>query len=119
VLSGKLRKIGWINRMREEWKRGLIRLWLVASVCWIGFAGYSRYDGIVEARQPDTICPKLQRENEQAGHQIYDLEICHQSVADQKAGTINSGLRFVFAPPVLALAIGMATWWALKGFRRA
>jgi hypothetical protein len=104
--------------MRAEWKRGLIRLWLVASICWIGFAGYSRYDGVMEAWQPDTTCSKLEEENQQAGRQIYDLEKCRQFVTDDKAATIYSALKFVFAPPVLALAIGIATWWALKGFRR-
>jgi hypothetical protein len=129
-----------------NWRRGLIRLWIVGSIAWIGaIAAVSAYQALsdpvrfiyngqeitfppdfTESDRPD-IARKLAEERSKHSERTYD-----QSTDDEAAGMLKASysaywaawprrvLRFAaFAllPPVFVLLVGSALLWAVAGFR--
>jgi hypothetical protein len=103
--------------MRVGWKRGLLRLWIVASICWIAGTAYFKYDDLTYAISNNDICEKLERENAHDGYQRYDIGQCRTLDAEQRTRAIKSASERIFMPPIIALLVGLSVWWALKGFR--
>jgi hypothetical protein len=98
------------EQMSAAWRRGLLRLWIVGAISWIGLAGYPEYKDLTRIGD---LCEELDRKNRTSGQIQYDISRCRNQFEDQKVALV----KHVFVPPVIALFIGMGLWWALKGFR--
>jgi hypothetical protein len=93
--------IPWWNPLRWNWRRGLVRLWLLASVLW---AGYWLY-------------------NLQLACAFWFAPWCEAPAhVDWPNGSMVLGLAMVLlSGPILMLLLGLGAIWAVKGFlaRRA
>ena len=88
-----------------DWARGIFRIWLVASVCWMAGATYVLWDDV---------SAKIVRLDQSA------------PPPPGKVGTIVveahwekrlPAIAHVIIPPFLVLALGFAVGWAVRGFR--
>ena len=91
-----------------NWRRGLIRLWIVASICWgIGFPIWFWLDQVKCKEYP---------------HSRYiDCPLFHMSKADQDALMILAILGAILVPFVVllgALVIIRASAWIGAGFKQ-
>ena len=87
-----------------NWKRGLLRLWAVAAVLWVGFVVYAIAKSVGDDIARSILPEKL--------YGIPGGEF-----------DIEWSLRFVisalaFIPPLLLLALGYIGLWLGRGFRR-
>jgi hypothetical protein len=106
-----------------NWKAGLFRLWLIASVCWIAYASWSTYESVVipreaaTARYDDCVAAEKDKPNGSSWN-------CVDGVLEPGAAEPSEALSylrhagFIFGPPALALGLWYATLWVSAGFRQ-
>ena len=75
-----------------NWQRGLFRVWLIGSICWIG---YALWDGLLVCRFSIHLPSKCQYETPWSGIVVLGVGV-----------------------PLLALLIGGALMWVGRGFKR-
>ena len=92
-----------------NWRRGLLRLWLVLSLCWI--AGFGVYVWMHEAGLSSShftyetaSSPEKQNEKEIVGS--LNAELAKRYVA------------YVLLPPLMTLALGLLGAWVVSSFER-
>ena len=123
-------------------RRGLLRLWLALSLCWIVVVGL--YAWPVLSADVDLSCVKIQNTNEfvcfhrilsdlatlkvgdrtvRADPEFLQLspEEQNQTIAEALSGMgttaiIREYAPYALLPPLLALALGVLTAWVLSGF---
>ena len=113
-----------------DWKRGLLRIWLVLAVIWILAVG-SILPSAMRTAWDFRDVPTETRANARAaastGYYIGDARDDNSKIeATKELGRrLNSAdaafSTFLWAgliPPFLALAVGTALWWAVKGFKK-
>lgn len=124
-----------------NWKRGLLRLWAVAAVLWVGVAFYSgdTWQRVAGERQIDLSAPdgttyELQFpafSDEKAAVEAAKAEIIRQKpnlslLGHWRVLAINSPsiwpplfdfAKLAFIPPLLLLALGYCGLWVGRGFR--
>jgi hypothetical protein len=115
-----------------RWRRGLFRLWMVATALWLMFAGFltdlgsevSNYLSLEKVPIADTpgdvakLCPKLKTEID--FDCLMNMNLRTSAAAEQQREYFASVVKhFVFLGtivPVGVLAIGSALYWAIVGF---
>jgi hypothetical protein len=111
--------------------RGLLRLWLVASVLWIGGVGTVAWLGFPLTKPPFdpsqpyetyTGLPSDADPQDRAGAARPSTEtpFILPSDAAEVAGrrqAIKNAVEVALIPPALILALGTALGWAIRGFR--
>jgi hypothetical protein len=97
--------------------RGLLRLWLVLSVLWIGGVGVVTWRAFPENELP-SICdlPAAIRS------ETYDCSWLRR-VKDElvfmdkkQRAAIQNGILLALVPPAITLVLGSALLWAFRGF---
>jgi hypothetical protein len=122
-----------------NWKRGLLRLWAVAAVLWVGVAFYSgdtwqhvAGERIIDLSDPDGTRYELQLPafiDEKAAVEDAKTEIIKQKPNLSLLGRwrVNSPsiwpplfdfAKLAFIPPLFLLALGYIGLWVGRGFRR-
>ena len=81
----------------QQLKKGLFRLWIFVSVCWVCFAIY----GLSAEQQFEFL--------------FFGLYI----VYDVQEGTLADDLFDIIAPPVILLILGKSIFWIVKGFKKS
>ena len=114
-----------------NWQRGLLRLWILMSVAWVGLIGFLAYGDeslttIYRAptqEESATCIAKLppQLGNQGTAESGAELLRCG---AEKPVKAINYTVATLFAgealvPPVLLLFLGFAIGWVLLGFKPA
>ena len=98
-----------------NWKRGLLRLWAVAAVLWVGVAFYS--NDTVQHVVPDLYAlftspgPKHDCSSGVGTAEIY-------CIVDGPIQTPFDLANLAFIPPLFLLALGYVGLWVWRGFRR-
>ena len=79
-----------------NWKTGLLRLWVVTAICWVGSQTWREWGDLKDA---------------------WDgwIPVIYKSAQDY---WIATGER-ILLPPVLLLLLGFAVAWIARGFRRS
>jgi hypothetical protein len=103
-------------------KRGILRLWIVFSIAWIGFAVLVtrdtltsmfwlcwRWEGSVRNLTVNADC-RLS-----AGPDIYQGRYVHVWAPDWHL--VSNMIMFTIAPPILLFIAGIAVLWIFAGFR--
>jgi hypothetical protein len=103
--------------------RGLIRLWLVLSVLWIGGVGVATwwtlpvepkpwwvYAQPVEESAPEFDPSKPSTEFNPKEYEAFKL-------AEERRSAIWHASLLAFLPPAFVLALGSALGWVFRGFR--
>lgn len=104
-------------------RRGLLRLWGVFSIAWIIAVGFHAYRLWPTPLGPWTIFqarewsyPVIKEEDVPPPWELKPFE---EKIAVEREGWIvRSHLEWALGPPVFAIIIGAALWWAVAGFRR-
>jgi hypothetical protein len=86
-----------------NYRQGLFRLWIVASVVWVG--------GVLVAEwRQERFLDKLDRSSTRGGYEVY--------VYTKEGHTLpGPPILLAFGPPAAAFALGLAGLWAAKGFK--
>ena len=115
-----------------NYRRGLLRLWLFASVLWIGFMGWLYASEIATGLQSRPVAEVRQEEPESyeeptAGNSLKkarETYIPPKRESDEQAahlrpnGAMLPGIaRAAFLPPLGLLALGALLGWAVRGFK--
>lgn len=99
--------------MNIHWGRGAFRVWLVASVLWVGLASFTElrpFDSVAappfDPNKPYVVVPT-------PATNVFD-----QFDAPVRPSNLAVAETIV-GPPMLVLIAGLALWWVLLGFRPA
>ena len=109
-----------------NWKRGLVRLWIVSTVVWVALVGtYLRADvhwnGYLQYRNVPTDLTDRERNASDLSasekrRAEWKIEVRYRFDSDRRqlirAAAIAGG------PPFSILLLGLAFRWAVRGFRR-
>jgi hypothetical protein len=114
--------IGW----NMNWRRGLIRLWIVSSLCWIGFVGWTAYAQESErAAQEfaDNVCMEWKRREGANPFDCFDTPSgpFHTLPVRPVFGKawVKHYASIAFLPPLGVLIAGVLVLWIAAGFRKA
>jgi hypothetical protein len=88
-----------------NWRRGLLRIWLVASIGWMIVTG--TYGTCVEKWGYDPFAGLP------TADQVFSQNPC--SIAKRPKWVY---VTMIAAPPLAVLLIGIGAWWAFAGFRK-
>jgi hypothetical protein len=80
--------------------RAIIRLWVVASVFWIGLWGWNDWHNCIPGPRGVLFCP-----------------VALNSLALVRTDYLHT-LYFIFGPSLLALAGGLGFWWLIRRLRQ-
>ena len=86
-----------------NWKRGLLRLWAIAAVLWVGVIVYSAVKTVGDDMAGSILAEKLYG-IPRGEYDILSLMFSFSALA--------------FIPPLLLLALGYIGLWVGRGFRR-
>ncbi len=108
-----------------NWRRGLLRLWAVAAVLWVGVAFYSndtvqRVDDAAYALAHNVMPPWVkfkEAELKQAGFSDQEIQAYHDGQLIIWPPLLDFA-KLAFIPPLFLLALGYIGLWVGRGFRR-
>ena len=128
--------------MTIRWGNGLFRAWLLATVLWIGFAGWAEmrsipYHGELSDADvgigttpvaPPPFNPNLPIDTGPTwdnttpigplvGKPVTDPAILAQLNAPDNPASKLSMVTMIFGPPLFVLIFGCALWWVFRGFK--
>ena len=92
-----------------DWRRGLFRLWLVLSLCWIAGVGvyaWNREPGLSFLQFGYEIASSPEKQNEREIVGGLNAELAKRYVA------------YVLLPPLITLALGLVGAWVVTAFER-
>jgi hypothetical protein len=107
-----------------NWRRGLFRLWLAASVLWVFFQGWGLYEDEFVPRQSAASvakCLQDRKENPTLGN---PFDCFDNARGNPFADLIPLGPAMVrktiliVAPPIALFLLGYSLLWIGRGFRR-
>jgi hypothetical protein len=103
--------------------RGLLRLWVVLSVCWVVAIGaitwstfpHERWLPVAPWVRPrhanDVFIPDCPQPDPKVNQEVCSLD------SEARVEAIKRGAVLAFAPPIGVLILGVAFAWVVKGFR--
>jgi hypothetical protein len=105
-----------------NWRRGFLRLWIVASLGWIGGTTLATYQNVIGPRDRAAaaqVCADARKANPTLANRIDCIDADHllddlvpiQAVARDYA-------LLAFGPVLSVLIIGLVGGWIITGFRR-
>jgi hypothetical protein len=106
-----------------NWKRGFFRVWLVLSVCWLGFWALGIYEHVVERSSAAAAhaCFMAKKDIPPPGNP-FD---CFDGVRGNRFAdliplprSISNYVAIALGPPIALLLLGLVTIWVSRGFRR-
>ena len=103
-----------------NYRRGLLRLWLLASVLWIALVGWLYVSEITIALQSSPVVAEAKPPGAASSMTKEDNPFLSmkRSRYDKKPESMLPGIaRAAFLPPLLLLALGVMFGWALRGFK--
>ena len=96
-----------------NWRRGLLRLWLVASLLWISFVGWAGYQRLVQLS-----CFDKRKANPSLGNPLRCLpEAGYPN--DYLPGHTAADLIVWALAPVVVFILGLIVAWIVAGFKSA
>ena len=95
--------------------RGLLRLWLVLSVLWIGGVGVVIWRTFPEGSRPPSVT--FRRTNDLKIGTVLGLDASSPIWIRNNARPLQTAILLALIPPAFVLALGSALIWAIKGFR--
>jgi hypothetical protein len=111
-----------------NWRRGLFRLWIVASLCWVGLVGwyvYAEENARLARVQKFEICRELEKVmGEQRDCTRHLANLFEDIVPDPSPSwtsrywLIRPYASWALFPPLGVLIAGILGAWIFAGFRR-
>jgi len=92
-----------------NWRRGLFRLWIVASVVWLVGGGVA-YEGIIRREGAQLVAYVGLTDTDMALFEGFEIMPPDWSILTFVASVI-------LLPPILLFALGWAGLWIVRGFR--
>lgn len=108
---------------KMNWKRGLLRLWAVTAVLWVGVAFYSN-DTVQRVENAYALSHNLTplwvkyKKFKQAGFSDQEIQAYHDSQRSIWPPLFDLA-KLAFIPPLLLLALGYCGLWVGRGFKRS
>jgi hypothetical protein len=105
-----------------NWRRGLFRLWLALSLCWLVWAGLSAWQQEQTRQSRDRALHFCFSKQEAAGGNIIDCfgdETIYPPGApplDNTATAFGKYAAYALLPPLIVLAFGLLGTWVISGF---
>jgi hypothetical protein len=92
-----------------NWKRGLIRLWLIATIIWISV--------VIYVERPDQRHSRLVPPGDLPAEFSADAERQRAALWREQREQIARIAIQAFVPPLLMLGFGFAGMWVYRGFK--
>ena len=109
-----------------NWRRGLLRLWLVLSLCWIVLVGlfawqndtlkFARMQACSEAKRAQGADAFICGLSEEVDEQVRLMSIGVADIAT--TAIIEELVAFALIPPLVTLVLGLLGVWVVSGFVR-
>src|SRR5262245_57359618 len=96
-------------RRTMNWRRRLLRLWLVLSLCWIAGVGvyaWKQEPGISSSQSGYEIAASPEKQNEK------------EIVGSLNAELAKGYVAYVLLPPLITLVFGLLGAWVVSSFER-
>ena len=90
-----------------NWRKGLLRLWLVLSLCWIAGVGvyaWKQEPGLSSSQSAYEIASSTRKEKEIVDNPNVEL--------------VKRYVAYVLLPPLITLALGLLGAWVVSSFER-
>jgi hypothetical protein len=105
-----------------NWKRGLFRLWLLLSICWVGLRGWDFYEGVLVPRWSAASaqeCFEARKDNPALGNPFgcFDGVENHFTDLIPLGRAISQSMAMIAFPPVAVFLFGYVLFWVSHGFR--
>lgn len=100
--------------------RGLFRLWVVVSACWLIVSATLTWEMLLEAPSLPKVAGNRGYKIEEARRQGYsDKEIADYLGVDLRPNWKRrlTAVGVIIGPPIVVLALGFGLLWAARGFR--
>ena len=112
------------NHLGHASLEGVIRLWLVLSVLWIGAVGVVTWRTLPVLPEWAVICERpfdpeayLADKPQPEASCTWFERVKAQLVDDDLRAALQSAIFLALVPPAFVLALGSALVWAFRGFR--
>jgi hypothetical protein len=92
-----------------SWRKGLLRLWLILSLCWVAGVGVYAWK-----QEPGISSSQFAYETASSPEGQNEKEI----VGSLNAELVQRYVAYVLLPPLITLALGMLGAWVVSGFER-
>jgi hypothetical protein len=98
-----------------NWRRGLFRLWIAASLCWITLVGWEIYEDS-KALAEQRACLAEREANPGLGNPFECFKMgMFEDLIPVETRALRWGIVMAL-PPLGALFIGLGTLWVISGF---
>jgi len=96
--------------------KGLFRIWIVLTVCWLSTSTFINYDDVLATR-PITAAEFLSKESEstKSFDDFYKFAKEKHLMADWPRRLETA--KIIFLPPLCLLILGLMFAWIIKGFK--
>jgi hypothetical protein len=109
-----------------NWRRGLLRLWLVLSLFWIAFVGIFAWENDTFKFAQMAACAEAKRAQGAdtficglSEHLDEQVRLMSVGIADIATTTIfKQFVAIVLIPPLIMLVLGLLGVWVASGFAR-
>jgi hypothetical protein len=103
-----------------NWKQGFLRIWIVASVCWVSFVGWLFYNATVVSQRLAAVqaaCVEDRRADPSLGN-VFDCFEMGMRIDDLTTfgSILAKHLALAVGPMVGAVVIWFVVSWILAGF---
>jgi hypothetical protein len=103
-----------------NWKQGFLRIWIVASVCWVGFVGWLFYNATVVSKRLAAVqsaCVEDRRADPALGN-VFDCFEKGMRIDDLTTfgSIVTKHLALAAGPMVGAVVVWYVVSWILAGF---
>jgi hypothetical protein len=95
--------------------RGLLRLWVVLSVLWIGAVAFVTWQ---DWRESHVSWNAILQFDQTEQHKVSPKFDPAEYEAFKARANIERGVEIALIPPIIVLAIGLLFVWVVRGFRR-
>ena len=103
-----------------QWGRGLFRSWLLATVLWVGFAGWAEIDAL-NLWPSNAGAPPFEMtkpiDPTKFNTPVTDPVLLAQLNAPDHPQSKLIAVGTVLGPPLFVLIFGFALWWVIRGFK--
>lgn len=105
-----------------NWSRGLFRVWVMVSICWMVYVGWSGYQNIVRPRDlAAALCADQRRQNPTLGNPFDCFDALHAARLGDLTPIGQAVAQYVglaLGGPAGLLGIGLVGIWIGAGFRQ-
>jgi hypothetical protein len=105
-----------------NWRRGLLRLWIAGSLCWVSLVGWTALVSEHDRALRNAADERCMARKKQEGSNPFDCFDKPSNLFDNLPKSIEWLIKhyalWAFSPPLALLTVGLTGAWIFAGFAR-